>query len=99
MQVEALDGSLARQIDDVVSSLTTSVGYRSVWIDPFGMLWHCEPEDEELEAMGHRYVGTFVRPDADVLAAALTGLAWPSVACLVVEHRAPARPLSLAAAV
>jgi hypothetical protein len=99
MLVEPLDGSLARQIDDVVTSLRTSVGYRSVWIDPFGMLWHCEPEDDELEAMGHRYVGTFLRPDGEVLAAALTGVAWPAVACLVVEHRGPAPTLTLAAAV
>ena len=100
MQVETIDGNLGRQIDDVVTSLRTSVGYRTVWLDPFGMLWHSEPEDEELDALGHRYVGTFCRPDADTLGAALAGLTWPNVACLVVEERrAPTPTLSLAAAV
>lgn len=98
MRVEMIDENLERQIDDVVSSLRTCLGYRSVWLDPFGTLWHSEPEDEELDALGHRYVGTFLRPDADALGAALTGLAWPAVACLVVERRPMAVPLTLAAA-
>ncbi len=99
MQVEALDTNLEGQIDDVVTSLRTCVGFRSVWLDPFGTLWHCEPEDEELDALGHRYVGTFMRPDADALGAALAGVAWPAVACLVVDRRAPVPALALAAAV
>lgn len=99
MQVEALDSNLGRQIDDVVTSLRTCVGYRSVWIDPFGMLWHCEPEDEELDALGHRYVGTFRRPDAEALGTALAGLAWPTVPCLSVERRPVVPALTLAAAI
>jgi hypothetical protein len=101
MQVETIDGNLVRQIDDVVTSLRTSSGYRTVWLDPFGTLWHTEPEDEELDALGHRYVGTFCRPDADTLGAALAGLAWPNVACLVVEERraVPRTLAPLAAAV
>lgn len=92
MRVEALDGNLGRQIDDVVTALRTCVGYRTVWIDPFGMLWHAEPEDEELEAMGHRYVGTFCRPAADDLREALVGIAWPKIDCLSVQTRGPASP-------
>lgn len=88
MRVEALDGSLARQIDDVVTALRAYGGHRSVWLDPFGMLWHAEPEDEDLDAMGHRYIGTFLRPAADDLLDAIAGLVTPQVACL---HVAPAR--------
>lgn len=99
MQVEALDGNLVRQVADLVTSFRAYNGYRSLWLDPFGLLWHGEPEDDGFDAMGHRYVGTFMRPDTDALNAALSGIAWPAVACLVVERRKTPRPLSLAAAV
>jgi hypothetical protein len=89
MQVEALDGSLERQLDDVVTGLGACVGYRTVWIDPFGALWHAEPDDDQLDAMGYRYVGTFCRPDADTLRATLLGFAMPAVACISVQ-----RPMS-----
>jgi hypothetical protein len=88
MRVEALDGSITRQIEDVVTAMRAYVGYRSVWLDPFGMLWHTEPEDEDLDAMGHRYIGTFLRPSTDELVDALTGIGMPQVPCL---HVAPAR--------
>lgn len=99
MQVEALDMNLVRQVGDLVTSLRAYNGHRSLWLDPFGTLWHGEPEDDGFDALGHRYVGTFMRPDADALHAALAGIAWPAVACLVVERRASVRPLALAAAV
>jgi hypothetical protein len=97
MQVEALDGSLERQIDDVVTGLRQCVGYRTVWIDPFGMLWHAEPEDDQLDAMGYRYVGTFCRPDPDALRAELRGFALPEVACISVQRPAAAPSIKPAA--
>jgi hypothetical protein len=87
MQVEALDCSLERQIDDVVGALAGYHGHRSVWIDPFGALWHAEPEDDQLDALGHRYIGTFLRPDKDALREALVGFALPKLACLSVQPR------------
>jgi hypothetical protein len=98
MQVEALDGNLVRQVGDLVASMRAYNGYRSLWLDPFGMLWHGEPEDDGFEAMGHRYVGTFMHPDGDTLQAALSGISWPAVACLFVERRRTPRPLAFAAA-
>ena len=98
MRVEALDCSLERQIDDVVGALAGCHGYRSVWIDPFGVLWHAEPEDDQLDAIGHRYIGTFCRPAADELRVALSGFAVPKLACISVQQRAAITP-ALAAAV
>lgn len=98
MRVETLDVTLGRQIDDVVTAMRAYVGHRTVWLDPFGTLWHAEPEDEELEALGHRYVGTFLQPKGDDLCDALRGLAWPRVECLSVQPRVTA-PVQLAAAV
>jgi hypothetical protein len=82
MRVERLDDTLTHQIEDVVAALRAYVGHRSVWLDPFGMLWHTEPEDEDLDAMGHRYIGTFLRPSADELGGALAGIGVPHVDCL-----------------
>jgi hypothetical protein len=53
-------------VTDVAAQLHGFNGYRTVWLDPLGMLWHSEP-DEELEALGWRYVGTYLRPDAETL--------------------------------
>ena len=97
MRVEALDGSLTRQIDDVVAALRAYGGHRSVWLDPFGMLWHTEPEDEDLDAMGHRYVGTFMRPSTDDLLDAIAGFVMPQVACLSVAPARAELPLLVAA--
>ena len=97
MRVEALDGSITRQIEDVVAALSAYVGYRSVWLDPFGMLWHAEPEDEDFDSMGHRYIGTFQCPSIECLSDALAGIGVPHVACLHVAHARVAAP-SLAAA-
>jgi hypothetical protein len=97
MRVEALDGSLTRQIEDVVIAMRAYVGHRSVWLDPFGMLWHSEPEDEDLDAMGHRYIGTFLHPSTDDLCDALAGIGRPQVACLHVAPAHASPPLLVAA--
>jgi hypothetical protein len=85
MLVESLDPSLHRQLADLVAALRGHLGHRSVWIDPFGMLWHAEPEDEELDALGHRYVGTFLRPDRESLERALVGIGVPKATYLEVD--------------
>lgn len=46
-------------------------GYRTVWLDDAGRLWHTEPEDL-LEEQGFRYVGSFLRPTVDELMARLS---------------------------
>lgn len=100
MVVEALDCSLTRQIDGVVQALAAYHGYRTVWIDPFGLLWHAEPDDDQLDALGHRYIGTFCQPDTDALTHALAGFAVPKLACISVQQRAQvSRTPALAAAV
>lgn len=97
MRVEALDGSITRQIDDVVTALSAYVGYRSVWLDPFGMLWHAEPEDEDFDSLGHRYIGTFQHPSTEVLSDALAGIGMPQVACLDITPARAAVPMFAAA--
>jgi hypothetical protein len=62
MKVETSPATVA----DVAVQLRGFHGHRTVWIDPQGHLWHTEP-DEELEAIGWRYVGTFMRPDTETL--------------------------------
>lgn len=62
MRVEAPPATVA----DVASQLRCFHGHRTVWIDPQGRLWHTEPE-QELETLGWRYVGTFMRPDDETL--------------------------------
>jgi hypothetical protein len=67
MAVEAPPATVA----DVAAQLRGYHGHRTVWIDLQGHLWHTEPE-QELEALGWRYVGTFMRPNLDVLELAVT---------------------------
>jgi len=98
MRVEALDGSITRQIEDVAAALSAYGGHRSVWLDPFGMLWHTEPEDEDLDALGHRYIGTFLHPSVDALCEALAGFGIPQVACLHVTAARVAMPTLAASA-
>lgn len=95
MRVEALDVSITGQIENVATALRAYIGYRTVWLDPFGILWHAEPEDEDFDTLGHRYIGTFLRPSTEHLSDALAGIGMPQVACL---HVAPARAPMLAAA-
>jgi hypothetical protein len=56
---------------DLVHHLRAFHGYRTLWLGPDGSLVHAEP-DEELEALGHRYVATLMRPGPEALAEALT---------------------------
>jgi hypothetical protein len=76
MTVDAPPATVA----DVAVQLRGFHGHRTVWIDPQGLLWHTEPE-QELEALGWRYVGTFLRPDTETLelavGRALVGRAAP----------------------
>ncbi len=91
-----LDLALERQIDDVVASLRAFGGFRTLWLDPEGVLWHAEPEDDALEGLGHRYIGTFMRPAGDDLRVALGGIRLPQVACLDVGP--PLRTVAFAVA-
>lgn len=55
---------------DLSVQLQAFHGYRTVWLDDGGRLWHAEPDDL-LEEQGFRYLGSFLRPSVDELAALL----------------------------
>ena len=57
----------------VVQSLQPLVGPRTVWLDPYGRLWHTTPTlaDDAGPVSHWRALGTFVRPSLDALTAAL----------------------------
>jgi hypothetical protein len=57
-------------VADLVHQLRAFHGYRTVWIEPTGLVMHAEP-DEELEDLGYRYVATFLRPGPEEMAEAL----------------------------
>jgi hypothetical protein len=57
-------------VADLVHQLRAFHGYRTVWIEPTGLIMHAEP-DEELDDLGYRYVATFLRPGPEALAEAL----------------------------
>lgn len=63
----------ARDLEMVVTSLQPLVGPRTVWLDPYGRLWHTTPAlAAETGPVRHwRALGTFVRPSVDALKAAL----------------------------
>ena len=82
MAVEAPSATVA----DVAAQLCGFHGYRTVWIDPQGRLWHSEPDDE-LEALGWRYVGTFLRPDTETLEIAVGRLLLGRSAARPALHR------------
>lgn len=58
-------------VADLVHQLRAFHGYRTLWLQPDGMLLHAEPDDE-LEDLGYRYVATLMRPGPEALAEALT---------------------------
>lgn len=58
------------QIDSLARQLASFHGYRTVWLDLNGLVCHAEP-DEELEALGYLYVGTFLRPTTEALEEAM----------------------------
>ena len=57
-------------VADLVHQLRAFHGYRTVWIEPTGLVMHAEP-DEELEDHGYRYVATLLRPGPEEMADAL----------------------------
>lgn len=81
----------APRVSDLVRQLRAFHGYRTLWLDERRQaVLHAEPE-EELEALGYRYVATLMQPGPEELAEALgragvrsvpaqtssPGLAWP----------------------
>ncbi len=76
---------------DLVHQLRAFHGYRTVWIEPTGLVMHAEP-DEELEGLGYRYVATLMRPGPETLAEALgrAGVVLTSTAPAKVAATAPA---------
>jgi len=57
-------------VADLVHQLRAFHGYRTVWIEPTGLIMHAEP-DEALEDHGYRYVATMLRPGPEEMAEAL----------------------------
>ncbi len=58
-------------VADLVQQLRAFHGHRTLWLDEArGQLMHAEPE-EELEALGYRYIATLMRPGPEALAEAL----------------------------
>ncbi len=47
----------------IVTALSTLQGPRSVWLDPYGRLWHGSPH-QALPNPAWRPIGTFVQPSA-----------------------------------
>jgi hypothetical protein len=72
-------GSLLRMpwtlaaVEALCSELAVFSGYRSLFVDRHGHLWHVEP-DVELEEEGFRHVATLMRPTPELLVSLLTGL-------------------------
>lgn len=63
-----------RELEMVVASLQPVIGPRTVWLDPYGRLWHTTPE-QSLATVPHRHwraIGTFVRPTVAALADAVS---------------------------
>ncbi len=58
--------ALSQRLAEIAADLGAYHGHRTVWIDLAGRIVHSEPE-EELEAEGYLYVGTFLRPGVDEL--------------------------------
>jgi hypothetical protein len=70
LRAERLFGRIASEVEMVVSALSPMPGERTVWLDPYGRLWHGAPE---LGLPHHRWraVGTFFRPSQDAVTAAV----------------------------
>ena len=69
MVVEVIDHWLPEEMEAELEELCRDLGafggYRTVWLDRDGHLWHAEPE-EPLPA-GAKYLGTFMRPSRDAM--------------------------------
>jgi hypothetical protein len=75
----------ARELEMIVTALEPLVGPRTVWLDPYGRLWHSTPDPAQA-GIPHRQwraVGTFEHPSAEALAAAISAVvgAPMAVAC------------------
>ncbi|MBV1857177.1 MAG: hypothetical protein KUG77_02115 [Nannocystaceae bacterium] len=68
-----LPEALENEVRDLCVQLQNSHGHRTVWLDGENCMWHAEP-DELLEELGHRYVGTFLRPAREDVCDALANL-------------------------
>jgi hypothetical protein len=69
MVVERINHWLPKEIEDELQSLCADLraysGYRTVWLDRRGTVWHAEPELEMPE--GATYLGTFFRPTPELM--------------------------------
>lgn len=63
-------GDFEAQVQQLVSTLGSFNGHRSIWLAQDGELWHAEPEDD-LHDEGCRYVATLMQPTHEELTAAL----------------------------
>jgi len=61
---------VTREVEMVVSSLSPIPGERTIWLDPYGRLWHGAPT-LELPHDRWRTVGTFRRPSVDAVTSAV----------------------------
>lgn len=68
--------SVEPELASVVSALEGTVGFRSVWLDPRGHVWHSEPE-LELEHDRWALVGTFLRPSLHDMRCAMDAMVDP----------------------
>lgn len=66
-----LTSFLAQQLDMLVADLRASGTPRTVWLDPYGRLWHAAPTQPPPH-VHWKALGTFTRPTADDLAPALS---------------------------
>jgi hypothetical protein len=64
---------VAREVEMVVSSLSPIAGERTVWLDPYGRLWHGAP-GQGLPHDRWRTIGTFCRPSRDAVTTAILGV-------------------------
>ena len=69
MVVERITHWLPEEIEDELRRLCDDLraysGYRTVWLDRRGCLWHSEPDLDLPE--GATYLGTFFRPTAELM--------------------------------
>lgn len=64
--------ALVSQLEQLVLSLGGFAGSRTLWIDPYGRLWHTAPTEAPAHA-SWRALGSFTQPTLPDLLAAITG--------------------------
>jgi hypothetical protein len=75
-------------VADLVHQLRAFHGYRTLWVEPTGLVMHAEPE-EELDGLGYRYVATLMRPGPEALAEALTRVGMVLTAAAAAQASGP----------